>query len=700
MKYRFRIFIHLLILQVVFFYLNGEGSSLPQVKDSLIRVISEMPDNTLKADNLVKLVKNYIALNQTDSALYYIELEHALSNRLDYTRGQADGLYLKSHIYRLKKDLKTSLGFTDDYIELYLLLNDSLMLAKGYYQLGNIHKDMGDYEFSLYYFQKSLSYSLPLEENTLLIGNYNSIGSIYLEGKAKHDSSAYYFMKAMALCEQIGDQKNLSTTLNNLGNVYFDDKQYDMSRKYYNMSLEINQKESRQLGMALNYNGLGRIESAQNNYREAMNYYNMAAELFRNISDIRGTADVNNNLGDAYFKQKKYDLALEKFNLALDIYRNILFDKGIILTLLNISAVYSEMGRVKEAMALQDSCLLLANQRGSKSLLLLALRNISDNLRKTGDFEDAYYYLYNYTALNDSIFSIEQSKAIRTAMLKYDKEKDQARILTLEKDNLTLEKDNLQKTNQRNAYMFTGLGILIMTMFIVIYFRQKAKHERVLAHQQIHRLEEEKKLMAAKLLVEGQEEERKRIATELHDGLGVLLSATRMQFSTISDKSPENKVLIEKATRMLEQASGDVRKISHNMMPGLLTKLGFYEAVEDLFEHIGDTKDLNAVCRIEGDQERLAENKEIMLYRIVQEMVNNSLKHAEARNIELNIKVLPEMLEMKYSDDGKGFDIATKMESGSIGLKSIQSRVNFLNGKIEVESKPGEGVQYALQVPF
>jgi signal transduction histidine kinase len=239
----------------------------------------------------------------------------------------------------------------------------------------------------------------------------------------------------------------------------------------------------------------------------------------------------------------------------------------------------------------------------------------------------------------------------------------------------------------------------VLALFIIIYFRQKSAHQRVVSEQKIRQLEEEKKLMGAKLLVEGQEEERKRIATELHDGLGVLLSATKMQFSTISDKSPENKVLIDKATRMLEQASGDVRKISHNMMPGLLTKLGFFEAAEDLFEHIGDTEGLNAVCTISGSQERLAENKEIMLYRIVQEMVNNTLKHAEAKNIELQIDVNQGIMDIKYSDDGKGFDLLQKLESESIGLKSIQSRVNFLNGKLDLASNPGEGVRYVLQIP-
>jgi two-component system, NarL family, sensor kinase len=178
-----------------------------------------------------------------------------------------------------------------------------------------------------------------------------------------------------------------------------------------------------------------------------------------------------------------------------------------------------------------------------------------------------------------------------------------------------------------------------------------------------------------------------------------LLSATKMQIALLSHKNPENKEMVDKAARLLEQASGDVRKISHNMMPGLLTKLGFFEAVEDLFENIAESGEMNAICTITGEQDRIAENKEIMLYRIVQEMVNNTLKHAQARNIAIQINVLSGLLEMTYTDDGKGFDVDQKLESGSIGLKSIQSRVDFVNGKLFVESKPGKGVKYTVQVP-
>ena len=226
-----------------------------------------------------------------------------------------------------------------------------------------------------------------------------------------------------------------------------------------------------------------------------------------------------------------------------------------------------------------------------------------------------------------------------------------------------------------------------------------ARKDRIIAEQRIRQLEEEKKLLAAKYLVEGQDEERKRIAKELHDGLGVLLSTAKMQFTTIKDKSPENKSVIEKATKLLDQATGDVRKISHNMMPGLLTRFGLYEAAEELIDQLIEKEGLSATCEILGDTKRLPENTEIMLYRIIQEMVNNALKHAEATMISLKVEILPDLLKIQFSDDGKGFNVEEKVDSKSIGLASIQSRVNFLSGQVVINSKLDVGTTYSIQVP-
>ena len=135
------------------------------------------------------------------------------------------------------------------------------------------------------------------------------------------------------------------------------------------------------------------------------------------------------------------------------------------------------------------------------------------------------------------------------------------------------------------------------------------------------------------------------------------------------------------------------------MMPGLLTKLGLYEAVEDLFEKIAETEGLEVQTEIPDEMERLPENREIMVYRIIQELVNNTIKHAEAKTIDLRMENPDGQLIIYYSDDGKGFKVDEQQDSKSIGLSSIQSRVNFLNGKMDLQSEPGKGVRYSLWIP-
>jgi two-component system, NarL family, sensor kinase len=660
--------------------------------DSLKDVLRTIKDDRAKAEKLTELLKILVSTRQYDSALVYCDKTIRIAKKSGYLTELADALYFKSLAYKGKRELKSALDVADEFIDLYVELNDSLRLAKGYYNIGLMNKDAGNYDLASYYCEKSLSFCIPLNDSVLIAANYNSIGLIFSEGLAKPDSAVYYYLKSLEISEKFSNRNNLATLLNNLGDVFLTDKNYDEAYKYFNMSLDVNlQTDNRNLH-ALILTNMGRLTIESGNADTALQYYQRATEIYEELGNKMGVANNQINAGDAYFSKKMYPKALEYIDKALSYFESIQYQRGILTAMLNKSAVYSELGQVDLAVELQDSCLQLATLLDNDPLELLTLRNIADNFKKSGKYKEACSRLEDALLLNEKVFDIEKSKTTQYLLARYEKEKDQARILIL-------ERDNLKKTNQRNSYLFGGIAFVIVVFFLLIYIRQKAKHEKVMARQKIRQLEEEKKLLAARLLVEGQEEERKRIATELHDGLGVLLSATKMQFSTISDKSPENMKLIEKATKMLEQASGDVRKISHNMMPGLLTKFGFYEAVEDLFEQVGDAGEIHASCIILGNQVRLSENKEIMLYRIIQELVNNTLKHAQAKEMSISIKILPDKMDITYSDDGKGFDYPQKLESESLGLKSIQSRVNFLNGTLVVDSKPGSGVKFSMSIP-
>jgi signal transduction histidine kinase/Tfp pilus assembly protein PilF len=576
-------------------------------------------------------------------------------------------------------------------LELQREMGDLESVASTLNNIGLNYKIRGNYDKAIEYYEQTIRIDEELGNGNEIAKTFNNIGMVYRMW-GKYDRAIKYFEKSLHLKKGLGDQAGVSKSLNNMGLVYTDWKKYDQAILCFKESLEMEESGKNEVEIAIRMNNLGRIYYHRHQFDTALFYFEKTLQLHLKNQDQDQIALLYNNIGKVYLAQGQQKNAIIFLSSALDIYDKLGMEAEKATVLANLSDINRLLGYSENALLLLDSSTMIVEKLNIRYQLQQNYFYYSEIYRDIKNYEKSLAYFKKYTAMKDSVFTNEILSQLSDFQIKYEKEKDQARILAL-------EKENLQKTNQRNAYMFTGLGIIVIALFIIIYFRQRAVHIKTIAGQKILQLEEEKKLMAAKLLVEGQEEERKRIATELHDGLGVLLSATKMQFSIISDKSPENKILIEKASRMLEQATGDVRKISHNMMPGLLTKLGFFEAVEDLFEHIGDTKDLNTVCTITGNQDRLAENKEIMLYRIVQEMVNNTLKHAQARNIELQIRVNPGILEMNYADDGKGFDFRQKLESESIGLKSIQSRVNFLNGKIDIDSKPGEGVKYALQIP-
>ena len=158
----------------------------------------------------------------------------------------------------------------------------------------------------------------------------------------------------------------------------------------------------------------------------------------------------------------------------------------------------------------------------------------------------------------------------------------QVSVLLVELKNLSLEKDLRirVRTNQRNAFLYTGIVLVLLAMLIAFYYRQKAVNDRLISDRRIHQLENEKKMLATKALVEGQEKERKQVAQELHESLGVLLTDASVQFSSIKGETKDNRELINKATSLIKQATGHVQKISNDIMPDLLTRKGLFEAAD------------------------------------------------------------------------------------------------------------------------
>lgn len=665
--------------------------------DSLKNIIDSGAQGIERDKCLKALADGYIRSDPKQS-LIYIDLLME-SARASGDQAMLSDLYLmKSRAYLNLETYDTSLIYCDSGISLasrnsFTAKEAEIYLIKGsatYYTQG---PDSG----IMAYRQSYRLYSDAMDSSGVAKA-LTGLGVMYKK-MAQYDSAVSCYINLISIAERQGFANTLGMGYVNLGSLFQDLGEFDKAYHYLTLSIPINNKYNRE-NEALAYMNIGLIYSQKGIFDSALVQFGTALKMYQELDKRKSTADVYNNIGNLFYKWEKLDSAFKYYKLAGDIYYTIAHFYSYAQVCNNLALIYEDWGKYDQAMVLLDTSLFYAIEKENRVLLPTIYKNRYSIYSKKSDFSKALENYLLYDSLDEVQYTLEKEKLMADLEMKYQNEKKQGQILALEKVNLKQELDLQIRTKQRNAFLFTGIGIILLISFAFLYFRQRAAKDKIIAQQRIRQLEEEKKLLAARSLVEGQEEERKRIARELHDGLGVLLSTTRMQFSAIRDRSPENQPLIEKASKLLEQASSDVRKISHNMMPGLLTKLGLFEAVIDLFDKVSETEGLIVRVNVPEDAERLTENKEIMLYRIIQELVNNTLKHAKASTLDIRMEVLPGFLEIFYSDDGKGFKAGEMEGSRSLGLQSIESRVNFLNGKMQFYSEPGKGVSYKFEIPI
>ncbi len=243
---------------------------------------------------------------------------------------------------------------------------------------------------------------------------------------------------------------------------------------------------------------------------------------------------------------------------------------------------------------------------------------------------------------------------------------------------------------QDNLLYITLTFSVLITVIIVYFFVSIIRY-----HRRYMKLQRDKILTEITM----QENERKRIANDLHDSLGPLLAAVKLNISSI-DVGPEDQPVMERASRSLDEIISSMRQISYDLLPNTLQLKGLTEAVRDFIGHVSYRSALNIQLYVVKDI-RVPKEKEIHVFRMIQEIIHNTIKHAGAKNLQLGLSVEDNCLLLLAKDDGKGFDVEeTRKKAGGLGLNSLESRCEILSGFLSLESKPGFGTNYFLKIPL
>lgn len=581
----------------------------------------------------------------------------------------------------------------------------------------------------------------------LLISAY----SYKLEGQlllTESDSLSALYTK-LTLARNTKDNPNIATIYFKIAE-YYRYKSYDIdkafenftnARQYYVLSNNRSLINHIDEFIAERYSNLGFYSEAIEIYQKLLTYYS-------SINDSRALANLYFELSNVYRKRGDGEKNLQYLNLAISanhaIRDSLLYSK----IMLNKIQSYAQLNEVDSALIIAANLVeyTAINKQSvylSKSLYYIGYLNIRKKdinkaikyLEKSletlpyspysNDRKEAYallakchevqenasaalVYLKRYNNLNDSIINHDKTNIQNELALRYSIKENKKKFATI-----VAEKENIveRSLRQTKALYFVGFGFILLLAFIyslVRFYLQKMNTEKIINDQQheidaqkIRELEDTLKINSMQAMINGEERERERIAKDLHDSLGGLLSTVKLQFDNFKAKINGHHHIEQynKASNLLDDAVEEVRSISRNLQPTALKRLGLVPAIKDLINRFDDPDMPEIYFQTYDVASDINELTALSIYRVVQELLTNSLKYAQAKEILLQLNGENDELYLQYEDDGIGFDVDNPPKKG-MGLDNIFSRINYLKGQIQMDSKPGEGISVIARIPL
>lgn len=567
-------------------------------------------------------------------------------------------------------------------------LNDQVLLAQVYSDVGAVHFRNNNFKNSEKNYLLSYGIRKKLNDTKGIAKLNNNLGSVY-RNLSQFQKSIKMYLEAQNYFESIGDEENLNVTKANIGVIFKDLKNYGSSEKYLVEAIKYFEQKNNENRLCENYVNLGNTYQLNKEYDKAIKLYNKANEKCVKTGNTQAISYVSRNMASVYReknndsvsekKLKESEIARKKFNSDLDLASLDIENATTLMQKGDAEAAEKKFHKLKGVFQKQHS----------PEDLLSVYKNLVTVKMYLNQTDSANYYYQKYIDENDKIFKLSVSKQTEELTLKYETEKKDKEIL-----------QNKNKIFKRNVTIFSLLGLFLAGAAIAFsLFRHRKKNEKIKIQKEILHQQD----LATKAVMNAEDNERKRMATHLHDGVAQLLGAANMNVSALEDYKEDDEVfgkILNKTKTILEDAITDVRGLSHEIMPNMLIKTSLSNALRDLIEKSTSPK-LHIHLKIEDLKDDLDQNIQVVLYRIIQECINNTSKHANATEINVFVKQTPSHIETVFSDNGKGFNpLKITSKSSGLGLENIKSRIAMMKGKLNIQSKEGEGTSIKVKIPI
>lgn len=563
-------------------------------------------------------------------------------------------------------------------------------VAQAYNDLGIIYFDKELYDSAIGLYSKSLEIRGLLKDEPGIAKLHNKIGIVY-QKQGLLELALEHQLKALALFENNNDDKGISYSLNNIGIINQNLGRYPEAIKYHERSIAIKEKLGDTYGLIGSFVNVANIYQQNKNYPKSESYYKQALSMARSLDDKEYLASTLNNFGQLYFQTNEFEKALPMIRESLLLRKKLGDTKGTVSCLINLGQIYTAEKKYDSAKLFLQEALrkgqMAVNCAPEVNQALLAM---SELYEKSGNSLAALNMYKQYAVARDSMFSENLGQKVAEMETRYKTMEHQK---TIQEQQFAIQ--------QKNYWLAAVIIILMLSKLVIYWYYRRFRHRQKLKLQEEITRQQD---LAARAVIIAAEEERQRIARDLHDGLGQMMSAAKMNLSAFESNlpgvSPQHHASLKQIISLVDDSCREIRQVAHNMMLTTSTQKNLAEALKEFINKI-DVNALNVHLYTEGLEQKLDPGTGTMLYRIIQECVNNVIRHAQATTLDITIIKDKEGISATIEDNGRGFETTgkEKLSSMGMGLKNIHSRVEYLKGTIDIDSAPGRGTVISLQIP-
>ncbi|ACU61726.1 ATP-binding protein [Chitinophaga pinensis] len=597
-------------------------------------------------------------------------------------KDKLDAIFLLSDFYSTRDTTKAL-----DYARQGIMLShqDEYLTAIAHFYLAGVY-----FEFDINHSQQEYLYAEKLlskfsQREALIFRSkaWSNYGALEQRLDKPREFLDILINKVLPLVQQAGDSTRMALSYHNIGLVLLNLNEYERSLEYFSRAIAI-METSREMyaDLADVYVMSARATILSSKPKQALPFLKNARKILEPNPDSYFWP-LYYSVEAAYYRSTRlYVLAHQSVEkgMALAEEMNNVFDKRALLY--EQFSVYKEE---KNYIAAKNSLLQGLDMEGklplSKNKKQL-LFDLAETEKLSGNTDAAYSWLTQYVALSDSI-NAQRTKTDIAVM--------EARFRTAEKEKQILSLEHDKKYRQFQVLLLLAI-VVVLSLIVAIsvmrlQYRKKIADRRETGYQaELKRIEKEKQLSNYTALMEGQEQERRRMARDLHDGLGCRLSAIKLGLSRIPVANSPQEFPLQQVIDQLDASIRELRWISRNMMPESLLTLGLQEALKDLCSSVMSPQ-LRLVYNAYNIDPALPLSTQTMIYRMIQEIITNAVKHANATTILLQCSQEEYSFFITIEDNGRGFDTNSHQSDG-IGLKNIRNRVDYFHGNLHIESSP------------